>query len=49
MRNRNKQRQLRKQKKTQEKIIQTRNLYGNRDLTPCNAVRQMKGLNLLYK
>lgn len=49
MRNRKKQRENRRKKHMREKLLSTQNEYGNRDLTPYNAVRQMNGLNILYK
>jgi hypothetical protein len=39
MRNRQKQQELKKR----EERLDTRNAYGNRDLTPYNAVARIKG------
>jgi hypothetical protein len=38
MRNRQKQRELRK-----EETLATKNIYGQRDLTPYNAVSRLRG------
>lgn len=42
MRNREKQRANRKKKRQQQALLEMRNMYGNKDLTPYNASLQIK-------
>ena len=42
MSNRAKQRENRRKKHQREALIEMRNMYGNKDLTPYNAVLQIR-------
>lgn len=42
MRDRTKQRELRKKKRQLQALLETRNMYGQKDLTAFNAVLQMR-------
>ena len=42
MRNREKQSANRKKKRQQQALLEMRNMYGNKDLTPYNAALQIK-------
>ena len=42
MRNREKQRENRRKKRQMQALMEMRNMYGNKDLTPYNAVLQIR-------
>ena len=42
MSNRAKQRENRRKKRQMEALLEMRNLYGNKDLTPYNAILQIR-------